>query len=120
MLKMSVTHLLLILVCVISIALGQLVFKKAGMEWESAGTWINFHVIVAIGLALLIYGFATVLWVYILRVVPLNQAYPFVALSFIIVPVASSLVYKEALAYSHIIGFLLIVSGIVAISRSGS
>jgi hypothetical protein len=39
--------------------------------------------------ACLLYAAATVLWVWLLTYIPLSAAYPFVALSFVIVPVAS-------------------------------
>ena len=42
--------------------------------------------------ALLVYAIATVTWLYILQRIPLSMAYPFSALSMIIVPLASTLI----------------------------
>jgi len=45
--------------------------------------------------ACLLYAAATVLWVWLLTYIPLSAAYPFVALSFVVVPIASALNQTE-------------------------
>ena len=116
--KMSIIHITLVLVCVLAISCGQLLFKKAGLELETAGTWFNWRVVVVTGAAIILYGTTTFLWIYVLSKVPLNQAYPFIALSFVIVPVLSWWIFKEHIGISHTVGFFLIVSGIILISRA--
>jgi len=115
--EMSIINYLLILICVLAISSGQLLFKKAGIELEAAGTWFNWRVAMVTGSAIILYGATTFLWIYVLRIVPLNQAYPFIALSFVIVPVSSYYVFQEQLGTSHMIGFALIVGGIIMISQ---
>ncbi len=67
--------------------------------------------------ALCIYGAATVLWVWVLRFIPLNVAYPVYALAFIIVPVASYFLLTEPIGLKHLLGGLLIVAGVFVIAR---
>ena len=107
---------------------GQMLFKKTAIAiaayseniGEAAGIvdsvtralqipWFYF--------ALLVYGLATVLWLYILQRIPLSIAYPFSALAMLIVPIFSFLIFKERLSYSYFMGSILIVSGIAIISR---
>ena len=107
---------------------GQMLFKKTAISiatyskdiGEAAG--IIDSVIRALQIpwfyfALLVYGLATVLWLYILQRIPLSIAYPFSALAMLIVPIFSFLIFKERLSYSYFMGSILIVSGIAIISR---
>jgi len=107
---------------------GQMLFKKTAISianyskniGEAAG--IIDSVIRALQipwfyLALVVYGLATVLWLYILQRIPLSIAYPFSALAMLVVPIFSFLIFKEKLSYSYFMGSILIVSGIVIISR---
>lgn len=63
-------------------------------------------------IALLLYGTATLLWVYLLRTVPLSKAYPFVALGFIAIPALAYFIFGEKLNISYMFGTGLIVFGI--------
>lgn len=67
--------------------------------------------------ALLTYGLATILWLYILQRIPLSVAYPFTALAMIIVPIFSVFLFEEKLTYSYFMGSILVISGIAIISR---
>ncbi|MGR9074271.1 MAG: EamA family transporter [Gammaproteobacteria bacterium] len=67
--------------------------------------------------ALLIYGLATLLWVYALKLAPLSVTYPFMALAFIIVPTLSFLVLNEPIDMRIALGTLLIVSGLLVIMK---
>ena len=104
--------LLLTLVCVAGIACGQVLFKKGAM---SIGNNVGFSTIFLnswILLALVIYGAATLLWIYVLRATPLSVAYPLFALTFIIVPLLSSILLDEPLNFEAIVGGLLIMAGV--------
>ena len=48
-----------------------------------------------------------------LRELPLAKAYPFMALSFLIIPVAEHLIYGQVLSWAAIAGGMIIVAGIV-------
>ena len=68
-------------------------------------------------MALLTYGLATILWLYLLQRIPLSIAYPFTALAMIIVPIFSMFLFEEKLSYSYFMGSILVISGIAIISR---
>lgn len=116
---MSISNTVLLVICVIAISSGQLLFKRAGLELAQSGTWLSWRVWCYTGISIAIYMGATLLWIHLLRVMPLVQAYPFIALSFIIVPLSAAWLFNEQLSVAHFIGFLLIVSGVVTIALNG-
>ena len=63
--------------------------------------------------ALTLYGIATILWIYVLRFVPLNRAYPYMALSFPIVTLASYFIFAEKITIGVAAGITLITLGIL-------
>ena len=97
------------------IALGQILFKLAS---RGAG---DVDAVGLLGLArnpfllaaLAVYGLGTVLWIYVLKSVPLNVAYPFMALSFCLVPALAWLTLGEAMTWRQLAGLALIVAGLV-------
>lgn len=107
------------LVCVCMIAAGQIMFKLvanrsvAGANMSLVEQWLSWQFFVA----LLIYGAATILWIWVLRFIPLNVAYPVFALAFIVVPVAAYFLLNEPIGIRHLVGGVLIVSGVVVIAR---
>lgn len=60
---------------------------------------------------------ASMFWVATLSKLPLNHAYPFMALSFVIVLLASALLLQETLTWPKIIGVVLIIAGIAVGSQ---
>ncbi len=62
---------------------------------------------------------ASITWSLALQRVPLAAAYPFMALTFALVPLAGVLLFRESLAPLQILGLLLIVVG-VSLSVSGN
>jgi len=59
--------------------------------------------------ALVLYGIATVIWTITLQNVALSIAYPFAALGFVFVPLASYVIFKEPINLQYIIGVVLIL-----------
>lgn len=95
---------------------GQILFKQAATASDEK----PFHLALLNGwmvAALFLYGFATGLWVWILRSTPLSIAYPFVALGFILVPLAAHYLFGEQLTIRYISGVVLIIAGLVVIGR---
>ena len=97
------------------IAVGQVLFKKASLEtapfdgWRSIITLgLNFWFI----LAICIYMSTTLLWVSVLREMPLSRAYPFTVIGFILVPVAGHLLFAEVLNARYFLGAFLIIIGV--------
>ena len=113
---MSLMNFGLCLLCTLALSIGQILFKLAARQLEAQSlsdafmlnAWKNGYLLSA----LLLYGVTTLLWVWILRRVPLNVAYPFTALAFVLVPVASFFILAEPLSARLLAGSLLIVAGI--------
>jgi len=70
------------------------------------------------GLAL--YIFSTLLWMMILTKTPLSFCYPFISLSYVFVIVASRIFFRERIDHFKILAIVLIVSGVVLLSMSGT
>lgn len=112
---MKFAHLLVML-CVLALAAGQLIFKYVGnrissLSWSDLAAHPDVAGVFALGIAL--YGATTILWVMALRDLPLSRAYMFAALAFVIVPIGAWLVFGEKLTVNYMIGAALIVAGIV-------
>lgn len=104
----------LIQLCSFSIfmATGQMFFKMAA---QNAPPMNNLSAIFSLALnpwfvgALALYGVSTILWVSVLQQVNLSVAYPFVALGFIIIPLASFFLFKEPLNWQYGAGVILLL-----------
>lgn len=113
---MTLFQIFLTVSCVLAISSGQLLFKKVSININQSNSLFSLEVLGTFSLAVSIYGLATLLWIYILRSVPLNQAYSFMALSFVFVSIGGHWFFSEAVSSQFIIGLLLIVVGLVVIS----
>lgn len=109
------TNTLSLLAFTFLLAAGQLLFKKVGLELrgESAGGIWRLLLSPALYAALVLYGVATLLWIWILSRVPLSRAYPYVALGVVFVPLASLLFFDERVRPAFWLGTGLIVAGII-------
>ena len=95
---------------VLGISAGQVLFKIGANRLASRHgggllPWLNFPIL----LALALYAICTVLWVTVLRNFPLRIAYPFVALSYVIVPLLGRTLLGELLSARTLIGAVLII-----------
>ena len=61
------------------------------------------------------YAIMTVLWLIVLRTIPLNQAFPVLGLTYALVPIASQHFLHEKLVFSQWLGIIIIVSGVVLV-----
>ena len=116
---MDFIQVLLALVCVLAISIGQILFKQAGLEIQAIDNWFNLKVMAIICIAGIIYGSATLLWIYLLKTVDLSRIYIFMALSFIIVPIASNIIFDERLSFGFFVGMALVLAGIFVVVRYG-
>jgi drug/metabolite transporter (DMT)-like permease len=96
---------------------GQLLFKLAALRsaagdgglWERLlGLVSNIYFIAALAL----YGGFAILWVWILTVIPLSRAYPFVALAFALTPLLGGLVFGDTISYRLLAGIVFILCGL--------
>jgi len=103
----------------LGMAIGQILFKMAAratvQAGPEAGLWGYVSLYLCAGVAL--YFGLTVLWVWILRSVPLSAAYPFVALAFVFTPLMASAIFGEKLTLGYASGLVLILAGIVVVAR---
>jgi drug/metabolite transporter (DMT)-like permease len=113
-------YMYLATVCVVMIAAGQLLFKLATNAMKAPGLagLLNGRALAFLFVALVVYGAATLAWVWVLRQAPLNRVYPFMALAFVLVPLGSRLVLGEPLAPQYWAGVALLVVGLVLIGRT--
>ena len=108
-------RLVVLLLFPILLAAGQVLFKKAALA-IAPGSWQSIVLNGWMAAALLFYVAATGLWVWILRTAPLSAAYPFAALSFVLVPVGAMLLFGESLGWRYAAGAALIVAGVAVTS----
>ena len=119
--SLTFPQIISLLLFTIMMSAGQLLFKRGAMVSvapTSLGSflWVIANIYVVAGLCL--YASATLLWLRLLQHIPLTMAYPFVALAFVIVPVAASVFLDESVTRGYWIGISLIVLGVFIASRS--
>jgi drug/metabolite transporter (DMT)-like permease len=99
-------------------SVGQILFKCAAVQSSKFPGLLAFarnpYLISAVG----IYGVATLLWVWQLKYIPLNRAYPLFALAFAIVPLLSWGLFGERVRMIYVIGVIFIIYGIVLCVRN--
>lgn len=100
------------LLCVVLIAAGQVLFKQTAAAVQQGGAVMAWRPALFGAGAMAIYLVATALWVHLLRAVPLGRIYPYMALSFLIVPLASWWTFGERIEARQLLGMLLIMAGI--------
>lgn len=103
------------LACMAALAAGQVLFKLSARHVAGAGGMAAFTQLFSYPwflLCLALYGGATLLWVWILRKVPLTAAYPFYALTFLLVPLLGTLFLGERVDTNYWLGVALIMAGI--------
>lgn len=100
------------------VSAGQILFKltsaRAG-RLDPAGLYrllIDPYLIAAF----VIYGFGTIVWVYVLKTLPLTVAYPFMALTFCAVPLLAWLMLGETLTLRYAIGTAVIITGLFVVN----
>jgi len=109
-------HYVFLVAFAVLLSAGQVLFKQAAV----AGNGKPFHLALFNGwmaAALVLYAVATGLWIWILRTTPLSIAYPFVALGFILGPLAAHYLFAEPFETRYAIGASLIIVGLIVISR---
>jgi drug/metabolite transporter (DMT)-like permease len=113
---MTFSNHMMALLCVSLIAAGQVLFKLTANSINAAGTLFDRSVVSAGLASLAVYGIATLLWVFLLQTAPLSRAYPYMALSFVIVGLVSWLYFQEPLSGMYAAGLVLLVMGIIVIA----
>ena len=106
------------ILCVLGIAAGQVLFKMSAAHSQAAANFFDQRSLTYLLSALVIYGFATIAWVWVLRFAELGRIYPLMALAFVIVPLASYFFFGERFHWQYYLGVALIVLGVMIVSRT--
>lgn len=114
---MKFATIVLLLLTVAGISSGQVLFKHGAISLSKSYKPWDLLLSAPIMLGISIYAVSTLLWIYLLRDVALSKAYPFFALSFVIVPLLSSMFFEEHLGNSYLVGMLLIIAGVMLTTR---
>lgn len=102
----------------ILISAGQILFKLTSRRAGAAdlsglvGLLLDPYLVTALA----IYGLGTLVWIYVLKSAPLVTAYPFMALTFCLVPLLAFLVLGEPLSLRYGLGVGLIMTGLLVIT----
>jgi drug/metabolite transporter (DMT)-like permease len=115
-----------ILISVIGGAAGQVLLKKGmgsmgplTLSLNELGSmlWrIGTNPFVIVGLA--VYVGSTVFWLVVLSRVDLSYAYPFASLSYVLMLIASWLLFSENITALRVTGSFVVMLGVILISRS--
>ena len=100
------------------IAAGQVLFKMTssvtgGFDLRGLTQLMFNPLLIA---ALVVYGVGTIVWIYVLKQVPLTIAYSFMGLTFCFVPLLAQWFLGETLTLRYGLGAILIVAGMVVIN----
>ncbi len=110
---MGGTDILLALATVLSLAVGQVLLKLAAGH-ELSEIFFSWQ----LWAAGVLYVVTAFIWVLYLRRIDLSRAYPFLALTFVLVPAASVMFLGEKVGITYSFGILLIVAGLVLTALS--
>lgn len=105
-------------VFVLIISSGQILFKMAAKSLSQGEGILRVLLVPKLWLAFILYGLATLLWIYILNKHELSKAYPYVSLTFVIVPVLSVIFLEEKLDMYYFLGMALILSGLFVMNKA--
>lgn len=99
--------------CVIGIATGQILFKLTADCFQKTGSYLDVRGLTFLIMALVLYGMTMLGWVWVLQKIELGKVYPFMALAFLLVPLASHYLFGERFQAQYFIGIVFIMAGIV-------
>jgi multidrug transporter EmrE-like cation transporter len=115
---MQTKTLMLVLAAVVFSVVGQLLLKAGAVHLAGHGrlgfllaAFRNAHILS--GLAA--WTASTLCWLYVLRVAPLSRAYGLTSLTYVLILLASVFLYGERVRPVHVVGTLLIVTGIACL-----
>ena len=103
------------LICVAGIAAGQILFKLTANAMNAAQTVFALKPLIYFSGTVALYGITSIGWVLILRNADLGKIYPFMALAFVLVPIASHFLFNEQFSRGFYLGTALLISGLIVI-----
>lgn len=119
---MKIISWLILLIIVVLGTAGQLSLKYAFQSPNSVNKNNSFIpdllFSVYFWIWLISYVAVTGLWLFVLRNLPLSQAFPALGLTFALVPLASYYFLREKVVLSQWLGIVIIVAGVVLVSQT--
>lgn len=106
------------LLCVLSMAAGQILFKFGAIALSESGSVFNFRPALLLLSAIGLYGLNSIAWIWVLQRIELGKVYPFMALAFIFVPIFSYFIFGEKFSLQYFFGVALITSGVFVTVRA--
>ena len=116
--SLTINSLLIVVVCLLT-CVGQLCQKKAVQNWEGktfgwktklCDRWL-WTAVISLGLGMLV-------WLIVLRFVPLNIAYPMLSLNFVLVTIASRFWFGEQTSWRDWCGIAMIMLGVIILGMN--
>jgi drug/metabolite transporter (DMT)-like permease len=112
---MKTINLVWILVVVLGMSIGQILFKLSGRWLAESPTVIRGLLSPYLLLGLVLYGAITIVWIWQLSFVDLSRAYPVMAMSFVVVPILSALLFGDVLGVYYWLGIGFIIAGVLIV-----
>jgi drug/metabolite transporter (DMT)-like permease len=115
--RLPLWQILLLLAYAAGMSGGQVLFKMAALRYGAAEGGLGDRLLslvynVYFVSALALYAGYAILWVWILSVIPLSRAYPFVALAFALTPLLGGLLFGDIISVRLIAGIFFILCGL--------
>lgn len=105
-----------LVLCVLAICVGQGLFKYVGLQIRDGELLYSYKVAVPAIASGVIYVSATIIWIILLKHIPLSKAYSFMALSYILVPLIGLFAFNEHITIKFIVGSAFIFLGIIIVA----
>lgn len=96
-------------------AAGQVLFKVGSSRLHggsASALFFSFITNIYLMSAIVLYACTILVWIYVLKSLPLSVAYPLTALSYVVVPVICALFLNEKIDLYTMLGSLLIIAGV--------
>jgi drug/metabolite transporter (DMT)-like permease len=118
--RLSMLQICSLIAYAVAMTGGQILFKAAALNATASGSLLDRIFALArngyfVG-ALALYLALTVLWVWILTFTPLSRAYSFVALAFVLTPLAGWFLFSETLPPRVVVGICFVAVGLFCIA----
>ncbi|MNH31912.1 putative 4-amino-4-deoxy-L-arabinose-phosphoundecaprenol flippase subunit ArnE [compost metagenome] len=108
---------IVLLVNVLLLVSGQLLWKAGMNKLDTAKDgWMPLLWSPHIWSGLVLYGIATVLWLYVLKKLPLSLAYPLQSMAYIFALVAAVFIFHESVPMQRWIGAAIILVGVIVLA----
>ena len=119
--KFSLKDLPILLCFPVIMSVGQIMFREAAVKFSGKPVSELMLGLIRTPIfhgALILYAFATVLWVWLLSRYPLALAYPIAVMAVVFTPLIDCFVFRQSLPVTYWPGLGLMIAGVLVIVRS--